>query len=293
MTFSLFIRHRGIRVGYCKNSADGFLPWDFTQDIQPADELYYELDSYRVPLFPRSRWYVAKKEEIVEEQTILSAHKGFLQIKQALVDLQLTEVDDRTPFLFEQRQAPHKRIAQLYHPGTHTNFFTYRLLQGDVHEVRRIAGQPKGHLMSGPEKGSSLKFMEEHRNFYTPEEVIREMQMVVADNSAWLRQYDVKASPENIRKLLIFRANKEIRRGNWLADAPKFTESVMRFIKAGASVEQLLFFHRNQIKVGNDFMPSRDAELLSESQIRSMLSLPFNLMKELCSGQGMRYTGAE
>lgn len=265
--------------------------WDGSAPIQADEFALYETPDYTVPAAstPRMKKH---NSEIVSEESILAAHAEFVKVKSALAEIGLLGEDNYDDGInFFQAQEPFGRVIHL------------RSMLGD----RPLAAF---HLLKGEMEGYSRYLGSKSTNLDAPvnDEFISFVRATVENTKGTLVHHGVEPTPRNVRKTILFQNENRLTPGcGWTTNAPKFTESFMRFLRADVSMETILLFHcsgqalnppsrsldyHHQVS-SIRFVPSAKAKIFSEEEVQTLASLPTKIISELYDDGGMRHCGSE
>lgn len=235
---------------------------------------------------------------VVPESKLNQAHKDYLKLRDALTQLGLLggEATDGEAITFSQDSGMYSRLMRLGSPHNETPIMNYHLLTGAVENYSKLFGRRNDEAQE-----SSL----------TVDAFLTAITKTFLQSKDTLIQYEVEPTPSNMRKFFIFQAANKLLTKNWVAHAPNFAESVMRFIRFGAPLSTVMAFHRAQ-GVSENLLGHLEANPqsrrkqfrlaavasaacvpMSDYEIQNLTQLPQDLMRELYFEGCMLYTGSE
>lgn len=287
-----------LRAGFVRTNKKYL--WDGISPMTPGKWAFYRTEDYVMPALHKTESAAAATANfsVVPETEILSAHEGYIKIRDTLTQLGLIggTKDDDDAITFTQANSIYDRLMRLGSAHNEMTIMNFHLLRGKVENYSKVFGRR-------PEDSNESSF--------EVDVFLSSITQIFQQSENVLREYGIEPTPSNTRKLFIFQAaNKLLTKDGWLTHAPNFAGSVMRFIRAGAPLSMIMRFHRSR-GARRDFLgifeahpstttqavltaePSAVCIPMTEYEVNNLTQLPAALVRELYSEGCMLYNGSE
>lgn len=290
--------HGQLRAGYVRTNKKNL--WDGVSPLGPGVWAFYRTPDYVMPAFHSPSSVAAGKANftVVPESELDRAHEGYVKLRDTLTQLGLLggEATDGEAITLSQDNGMYSRLMRLGSPHNETPIMNYHLLTGGVENYSKLFGRKSDEVQE-----STL----------TVDAFLAAITKTFLQSKEALIQYEVDATPSNMRKLFIFQAANKLLTKDWIAHAPNFAESVMRFIRLGAPLSTIMAFHRasrvadtllgnleaNPVGRRKQFRPasihSAVCVPMSDYEVLNLTQLPRDLMRELYFEGCILYDGSE